>query len=158
MTTEHADWPTVTYPRIAAFCVPPDATRRLIDDDSTICVTSNETDVVASLFPLQQSPTASSHSLELELRDFADRCVRPRVEVATESYEPAADVDFPGVVCIQSVLTIDPDRVWIARAYARIGGDELLLVHWNGPRDLAHEFPMTLFVSLIPLFAIPDGG
>ena len=158
MTTEHSDWLTVTYPRVAAFCIPADATQRLIDDDCTICVTHDGTDVLGSIFPLQQSVAASSDSLELELRDFTDRCVRPRVEIATESYEPATDVDFPDVACSQAVLNIKPNRVWIARAYARIGSDDFLLIHWNGPRDLATQFPIPLFVSLIPLFAIPDGG
>ncbi|MCO8123904.1 hypothetical protein NHH03_19315 [Stieleria sp. TO1_6] len=157
MTNEHADWLTVTYPNIAAFCIPPDAHQRLIDDDCTICVTHDGTDVLASIFPLQQSATASSSSLKRELRDFTERCIRPLAKVVTESYEAATDVDFPGVACIQSVLMIDPNRVWIARAYARIGGDELLLIHWNGPRDLAPKFPMMLFVSLVPLFAIPTG-
>jgi hypothetical protein len=157
-TIERTDWVTIEYPRVAAFCAPPDATHELIDDDCTICVTHEATDVLASLFPLRQSPTASPESLELELRDFTDRCVRPRDEVATKSYEPAIDVEFPGVACIQSVLTIGPDRLWIGRAYARIGGNELLMIHWTGPRELAPNFPIALFVSLVPLFAIPDGG
>ncbi|OYP31651.1 hypothetical protein CGZ80_20790 [Rhodopirellula sp. MGV] len=153
-----ADWPTIEYPGVAAFCIPPNATHELIDDDCTICISHEATDVLASLFPLRQSPAASPQSLELELRDFTDRCVRPRADVTEESYEPAVDVDFKGVTCIQSILMIGLNRIWIARAYARIGGGELLLVHWNGPRRLASGFPMSLFVSLVPLFAIEGDG
>ncbi|QDV22256.1 hypothetical protein [Aureliella helgolandensis] len=158
MTNAHANWLTVEYPRVASFCIPPNATHELMDDDCTICVTHHETDVLAGLFPLRQSATASKDSLERELRDFTDRCVRPRSEVSSESYEPAIDVDFHGVACIQSVLTIGADRIWMARAYARIGGNNLLLVHWNGPRDIATEFPLKLFSSLVPLFAIQGDG
>jgi hypothetical protein len=152
------NWTTIEYPGIAAFCIPPHATHELIDDDCTIRVTHESTDLLAGLFPLRQSTTASVESLELELRDFTDRCVRPHVDVTRESYGPAADVDFAGIACIQSVLTIGSDRIWIARAYARIGGDALLLVQWNGPIELAQSFPVPLFVSLVPLFAVAGGG
>jgi hypothetical protein len=152
------NWTTIEYPGIAAFCIPPHATHELIDDDCTIQVTHEATDVLAGLFPLGQSTVANAESLELELRDFTDRCVRPHVDIVRESYEPAADVDFTGIACIQSVLTSGSDRLWIARAYARIGGDALLLVHWNGPIELAQSFLMPLFVSFVPLFAIAEGG
>ncbi|KAA1257354.1 hypothetical protein LF1_52030 [Rubripirellula obstinata] len=158
MTNEHADWLTVEYPNFASFCIPPDATHELIDDDSTICVTHKATDVLASLYPLRQSLSACNDSLELELRDFTDRCIRPRAEIDTVSYEPPVDVDFTGIACIQSVLTIGDNRIWLARAYARIGGDQMMLIHWNGPRELAPDFPMGLFVSLVPLFATQYGG
>ncbi len=158
MVTTPTNWATIEYPGVATFCIPPHATHDLIDDGCTIRVTHESTDLLAGLFPLAQSTTASVESLELELRDFTDRCVRPGVDVVRESYEPAADVDFVGVACIQSVLTIGSDRIWIARAFARVGGDSLLLVHWNGPIELARSFPVPLFVSLVPLFAIADGG
>lgn len=158
MMNKYKEWPTITYPGVVAFCIPPSATQRLIDDKTTICVTDAGTDVLASLFPLRQSSSASMASLELELRDFTNRCVRNVVDVATESYEHPCDVDFPGIVCCQSVLTIDPDRVWIARAYARDGGDNFLLIHWNGDREISTTFLLPLLVSLVPLFAIQNGG
>lgn len=158
MHDTHANWLTVEHPDVVAFCIPPDATHELVDDDCTIRVAYNGTDVLAGLFPLRKSTTASLDALELELRDFTDRCVRPLTKVSNESYEPALDVDFRDLACMQSVLTIGSDRLWLVRAYARIGGDQLLVVHWNGPRELAPAFPMALFVSIVPLFAIPDGG
>lgn len=154
----YSNWPTIEYPGVAAFYVPPGAEQKLIDDGCTICVTHNATDVLAGLFALRQSSVANADSLELELRDFTDRCVRPCADVIGESYQTATEVDCPGVACIQSVLVIEADRLWIARAYGRIGGDELLLVHRNGPRQMAPTFSMPLFVSLVPLFALASDG
>ena len=100
---------------------------------------------------------AGPKSLELELREFTKLCVRSQVEVTAESYELASDVDFAGVTCMQAVLAIGSERLWIVRAYARNGGDEMLLIHWNGPRQLALCFPIPLFTSVVPLFAIETG-
>ena len=148
---QHMEWKTVTYPGVLACSIPISATQRLIDDGTTICITDAGTDVLASLYPLRQ---ATLTALEMKLRDFTDRCVRSVVNVSTESYELANDVEIRGIICCQSVLTINPDMVWIARAYARNGGNEMLLVHWNGRREQTSLFPLPLFVSLIPLFAL----
>lgn len=157
MMTNYADWQTIEYPGAVAFGIPPNAMHELIDDGATICVTVAESEVLASIFPLRQSTVASPKSLELELREFTKLCVRSQVEVTAESYELASDVDFAGVTCMQAVLTIGSDRLWIVRAYARNGGDEMLLLHWNGPRQLALCFPIPLFTSVVPLFAIETG-
>ncbi len=158
---KYADWQTLTFPRALACCVPPNTTHELIDDETAICLTLPtipHTEMLAGVFPLRQSSSALLESLELELRDFTQRCVSPRVLVNGESYEPATDVEFENIACCQSVLALPNENYWIARAYGRIGGDEILLVHWNGPKAVAFSTVLSIFVSLVPLCLIQTSG
>lgn len=128
----------------------------LINDGTTICVRlaiDPGTEVLFGLFPSRQAERTTSESLELELRDFTDRCIRPNTNVYAESYYTPNDVDFENVICRQAIISLEPDRWWFARAYARQDGDQLLLVHWNGPRSVT-SVVTAIFISLVPNFAI----
>jgi hypothetical protein len=153
----YANWQTATFPDVVSFRAPPDSSVSLIDDETTIVIElapDPKTDVLFGLFPLRQAETATPHALELELRDFTSRCIAQRASVSSESYEPADDGDFVDVICYQAVINLSDDRWWIARAYAREGGNEILLVHSNGPENILTSSVLSIMVSIVPEFAL----
>jgi hypothetical protein len=128
--------------------VPEDATVTVENDGTMIVITlasEPATDILIGLFPLDEGVTVNYDVVLERLEYFVEQCIR---EFEYVSYERAAEVDDLNLVVWQAVVHIAGERWWLARIYGRLGGSQILLVHWNGPAELMTDVVLKSFVSL----------